>query len=47
MSTEQQIASIVLGWVLIAMCGAAAYYVHWTDKRHAERESKAKAQRDD
>lgn len=40
MSTEQQIASIVIGWVLLAMAGAAAYFVHWTDKRHAERQAK-------
>lgn len=43
MSTEQQIASIVIGWVLVAMAAGVAYWVHWTDKRYAERQTKSKS----
>lgn len=43
MSTEQQIASVVIGWVLIAMAAGAAWFVRWTDKRHAERQARDQA----
>ena len=33
MSTEQQIVSVVIGWGMIAIAAAVAYWVHWTDKR--------------
>lgn len=39
MSTEQQIASVVIGWLLIGMAAAAAWFVRWTDRRHAERQT--------
>ena len=38
MSTEQQIASIVIGWVFMAMALGVGYFVHWTDKRNAQRQ---------
>lgn len=40
MSSEQQIASIVIGWVLMAMVGGVVWLVHWTDKRHAQSQAK-------
>lgn len=40
MSSEQQIASIVIGWVLMAMALGVAWFVHWTDKRHAQGQAK-------
>jgi|LNFM01.1.fsa_nt_gb hypothetical protein len=45
MSTEQQIASIVIGWVFLAMAAGVAFWVRWTDKRYAERQ--AKSERED
>jgi cytoskeletal protein RodZ len=38
MSTEQQIASVVIGWVFIGLSGAAVWFFHRTNKRYAERE---------
>lgn len=38
MSTEQQIASVLIGWLLIAMSLGSVWFVNWMDRKHAEKE---------
>lgn len=40
MSTEQQIASVIIGWVFIGMAAGALWYVRWSDRRHLEQQRK-------
>ncbi len=44
MSTEQQIASVLIGWVLIALSLGSAWLVHWTDRKHAEKERRSRSE---
>lgn len=42
MLTEQQLTSIVFGWILIAAAGGVVWFVRWSERRHIERERASK-----